>query len=86
MPTRAPLDEPSIQKDLDRRKPGQSDLTTAREEGDKVEILSGVFEGKTLGTPVCLLILNKGQQPHRYDHLRDVFRPGHAEATYYLKY
>ncbi len=51
-----------------------------------MEILSGVFEGKTLGTPVCLLILNKGQQSHRYDHLRDVFRPGHAEATYYQKY
>jgi chorismate synthase len=85
-PPGLPLDEPSIQKDLDRRKPGQSELTTAREEGDKVEILSGVFEGKTSGTPVSLLILNRGQQSHRYDHLRDVFRPGHAEATYYQKY
>lgn len=85
-PPGLPLDEPSIQKDLDRRKPGQSELTTARKEGDKVEILSGVFEGRTSGTPVCLLILNEGQQSHRYDHLRDVFRPGHAEATYYQKY
>jgi chorismate synthase len=80
------LDESMIQKDLDRRKPGQSELTTAREEGDKVEILSGVFEGKTLGTPVSLQILNQGQQSHRYDHLRVLFRPGHAEATYYQKY
>jgi len=80
------LDEQMIQKDLDRRKPGQSELTTARKESDQVEILSGVFEGKTSGTPVSLLILNKGQQSYRYDHLRDVFRPGHAEATYYQKY
>ncbi len=80
------LDEPCIQRDLDRRKPGQSDLTTARQEGDKVEILSGVFEGTTTGTPICLLIRNKGQHSHRYDHLRGIFRPGHAEGTYYQKY
>jgi chorismate synthase len=85
-PPGLPLDETTIQKDLDRRKPGQSDLTTAREERDRVEILSGVFEGKTLGTPICLLIRNQGQQSERYDHLREVFRPGHAEATYYQKY
>lgn len=85
-PPGLPMDEQTIQKDLDRRKPGQSDLTTSREETDKVEILSGVFEGKTSGTPICLLILNKGQQSHRYDHLRNLFRPGHAEATYYQKY
>jgi chorismate synthase len=85
-PPGLPVDEKMIQKDLDRRRPGQSDLTTAREEADRVEILSGVFEGKTSGTPICLLIQNKGQEPHRYDHLRDVFRPGHAEATYYQKY
>lgn len=85
-PPGLPLDEKAIQKDLDRRRPGQSGLTTAREEGDKVEILSGVFEGRTSGTPICLLIRNQGQQSHRYDHLRDVFRPGHAEATYYQKY
>lgn len=85
-PPGLPLDEQTIQKDLDRRKPGQSELTTDRKESDQVEILSGVFEGRTSGTPVSLLILNKGQQSHRYDHLRDVFRPGHAEATYYQKY
>ena len=85
-PPGIPLDEQVIQKDLDRRKPGQSDLTTAREESDRVQILSGVFEGKTTGTPLCLMIPNKGQESHRYDHLRDVFRPGHAEATYYQKY
>jgi len=80
------LAEQMIQKDLDRRKPGQSELTPARQESDRVEILSGVIEGRTSGTPISLLIPNKGQQSHRYDHLRDVFRPGHAEATYYLKY
>ncbi len=85
-PPGLPLDEQTIQKDLDRRKPGQSELTTAREEGDKVEILSGVFEGTTTGTPISLLIRNKGQHSHRYDHLRDLFRPGHAEATYFQKY
>lgn len=80
------IDETTIQKDLDRRKPGQSELTTAREEADRVEILSGLFEGRTSGTPICLLIHNRGQESHRYDHLRDVFRPGHAEATYFQKY
>lgn len=85
-PPDLPLDERVIQKDLDRRRPGQSELTTAREEADRVEILSGVFEGRTSGTPISLMILNKGQQSHRYDHLRDVFRPGHAEATYFQKY
>lgn len=85
-PPGLPIDEQTIQKDLDRRRPGQSDLTTSREEADKVEILSGVFEGKTSGTPICLQILNKGQQSDRYDHLRNLFRPGHAEATYYQKY
>ena len=85
-PPGLPLDEETIQKDLDRRRPGQSDLTTAREETDRVEILSGVFEGRTSGTPICLLIHNRGQQSHRYEHLRNVFRPGHAEATYYQKY
>jgi len=85
-PPGLPVDEKMIQKDLNRRKPGQSELTTSREEADRVEILSGVFEGKTLGTPISLQILNQGQQSHRYDHLRDVFRPGHAEATYLQKY
>ena len=85
-PPRIPLDETLIQSDLDRRRPAQSDITTARSEADRVEILSGVFEGKTLGTPISLFILNEGQQPHRYDRLRELFRPGHAEATYFKKY
>ena len=85
-PPLIPLDEAIIQKDLDRRRPGQSEITTARSEADRVEILSGVFEGKTLGTPISLFILNEGQQPHRYDHQRELFRPGHAEATYFKKY
>ena len=80
------LDEACIQKDLDRRRPAQSEITTARIEADRVEILSGVFEGRTLGTPISLLIHNEGQQPHRYDPLRELFRPGHAEATYFKKY
>lgn len=85
-PPGVPLDREVIQRDLDRRKPGQSEITTARVEKDRVEILSGVFEGKTLGTPICLYIPNQGHHPHRYDHLRDLFRPGHAEATYFQKY
>jgi len=85
-PPRIPIETILIQEDLDRRRPAQSELTTARDEADKVEILSGVFEGKTLGTPLSLLIRNQGQHPHRYDHLRDLFRPGHAEATYFQKY
>jgi chorismate synthase len=85
-PARIPLDEAWIQKDLDRRKPGQSDITTARKESDRVEILSGVFEGETLGTPISLFIPSEGQHSHRYDLLRNLFRPGHAEATYFQKY
>ena len=85
-PSQLPLDEAWIQKDLDRRRPGQSDISTARKESDRVHILSGVFEGQTLGTPVSMLIHNEGQHSHRYDLLRDLFRPGHAEATYFQKY
>jgi chorismate synthase len=85
-PARISLDEAWIQRDLDRRRPGQSEISTARRETDRVEILSGVFEGKTLGTPISLLIPSEGQHSHRYDHLRDLFRPGHAEATYFQKY
>jgi len=85
-PARVPLDEARIQHDLDRRRPGQSGISTARSESDRVEILSGVFEGETLGTPVSLFIANQGQHSHRYEPLRDLFRPGHAEATYFQKY
>ena len=75
-----------IQKELDRRKPGQSNITTARNEDDKVEILSGVFEGKTTGAPICLLIQNKDQHSNDYNEIKDIFRPGHADFTYFMKY
>ena len=75
-----------IQKELDRRKPGQSKLVTQRKEDDKVEILSGVFEGKTTGTPICLVIWNKDQDSSKYDKLKGVFRPGHADLGFYKKF
>ncbi len=80
------FDVRAIQKELDRRRPGQSDLVTPRPEEDEVEILSGVFEGKTLGTPICLLIPNRHQDPGAYDSLREVFRPGHAGYAVLKKY
>lgn len=75
-----------IQKDLDRRKPGQSKITTPRKEEDKIEILSGVFEGKTTGTPIMLMAKNKDARPEDYEKLKDVFRPSHADFTYESKY
>ena len=75
-----------IQAELDRRKPGQSRLTTARKEGDQVELLSGIFEGKTTGTPIGFIVRNENQHSADYDDLRDVFRPSHADYTYYYKY
>ena len=75
-----------IQKDLDRRKPGQSKITSPRKEEDKIEILSGVFEGKTTGTPVMLMAKNKDARPEDYEKLKDVFRPSHADYTYEVKY
>ena len=80
------LDIEAIQKDLDRRKPGQSDVTTQRKEGDRVEILSGVFEGKTTGTPISLIIYNEDQKSQDYSNLQDTFRPNHADITYQAKY
>ena len=80
------LSENDIQKDLDRRKPGKSKYTTQRKETDKVEILSGVFEGKTTGTPICLIIFNEDQSPKDYGEIKDKFRPGHADFTYTKKY
>ena len=73
------IDESIIQCDLDRRKPGSNEYTTKRKEDDKVEILSGVFEGKTTGTPIGLLIKNKDQRSSDYDKLKDVYRPSHAD-------
>ncbi len=80
------LSEEDLQIDLDRRKPGKSKFTTQRKEGDQVEILSGVFEGKTTGTPIGLLIRNQDQRSRDYDKIKDRFRPGHADFTYTKKY
>ena len=80
------LSENDIQKDLDRRKPGNSKFTTQRKESDKVEILSGTFEGKTTGTPICLIIHNEDQRSKDYGEIKDKFRPGHGDFTYTKKY
>ena len=80
------LSEADIQPDLDRRKPGQSRHTTQRRESDEVKILSGVFEGKTTGTPIALLIQNTDQRSQDYSKIMDRFRPGHADYTYQQKY
>ena len=80
------LDEKYIQTFLDKRKPGQSKFTTQRKEDDKVEILSGVFNGKTTGTPISLLIKNKDVKSKDYSDIKDKFRPGHADYTYHKKY
>ncbi|MDB6094492.1 MAG: Chorismate synthase [Verrucomicrobia bacterium] len=75
-----------IQVELDRRRPGQSDIVTPRKEEDRVEILAGVFEGKTMGTPISLLVRNADQRPGAYDEMREKFRPSHADFTYQAKY
>ena len=80
------LNENDIQPDLDRRRPGQSHITTQRDEKDKVEILSGVFEGKTTGTPISLIVFNQDQKSSDYDTLKNLVRPGHADYTYNQKY
>jgi len=85
-PPRLPLVTEDIQRDLDRRRPGQSRLTTQRQEGDEAEILSGVFEGRTLGTPIAVLVRNADARPEAYEHLKDVYRPSHADFTYDAKY
>ena len=85
-PAGLPLDEADIQAYLNRRKPGQSRFTTARQEGDVVEILSGVFEGRTTGTPIALEVRNTDQRSHDYGNIMDVYRPGHADYTFDGKY
>lgn len=75
-----------IQYELNRRRPGQSHLTTQRKEEDVVEILSGVFEGKSLGTPISMLVWNKDARPSAYEHLKDLYRPSHADYTYQQKF
>ncbi|MBI4309897.1 MAG: chorismate synthase [Candidatus Omnitrophica bacterium] len=86
VPPKLDLTESDIQVELDRRRPGQSKITTQRQEADKVEILSGIFEGKATGAPVALLIRNEDQRSKDYANIKDVFRPGHADFTYLAKY
>lgn len=85
-PPRLALDQAVIQRDLDRRRPGQSRLVTQRDETDRVEILSGTFDGVTTGTPIAMVVANSDQNPGAYDHLRDLYRPSHADYTYRVKY
>ncbi|MFH1321295.1 MAG: chorismate synthase [Bacteroidota bacterium] len=80
------IDIDLIQKELDRRKPGQSGITSQRKESDKVEFLSGIFEGKTTGTPIGFMVRNEDTKPGDYEHLKDKFRPSHADYTYHAKY
>lgn len=86
VPAGIKIDEKFIQSQLDRRKPGKSKLETARKEDDKVEILSGVFDGLSTGTPIAMIIFNTNQKSRDYDNIKDLFRPGHADFTYYHKY
>src|SRR3990167_7706934 len=86
LPICMPLSEADIQADLDRRRPGTSRHVTQRNEPDAVEILSGVYEGKTTGTPICLLIRNTDQRSKDYGNIVQTFRPGHADYAYYQKY
>ncbi|MFN6134440.1 MAG: chorismate synthase [Synechococcaceae cyanobacterium] len=85
-PPRLELDLAAIQADLDRRKPGQSKITTPRKEDDRVEILSGLLDGVTLGTPIAMVVRNKDQRPQDYQEMAVAFRPSHADATYQAKY
>ncbi len=80
------VDMDFIQSELDRRRPGQSRITTPRKEPDRVEFLSGIFEGKSTGAPIGFLIRNENQQSSDYDHLKELYRPSHADFTYHYKY
>lgn len=86
MPAGITVDLDFLQSELNRRRPGQSALTTDRKEADKVELLSGIFEGKTTGCPIGFLVRNENQHSNDYDNMRDVFRPSHADFTYQTKY
>jgi chorismate synthase len=85
-PPRLPLTLAEIQRDLDRRRPGQSTITTPRDEPDRAEIVSGLFEGQTLGTPIAILVRNTDARPAAYADFKDVYRPSHADYTYEAKY
>lgn len=86
VPAGLKIDEAFIQSELDRRKPGKSKLETGRKEADKVEILSGTFEGVSTGTPIAMIIFNTNQKSKDYENVKDLFRPGHADFTYFHKY
>jgi len=86
MPPNIPIEESYIQHELDRRKPGQSIVSTSRKEKDKVEILSGIFEGKSTGTPIALIVQNQNYNSSDYEKFKNMYRPGHADYTYYEKY
>lgn len=86
IPAGVEIDTEEIQRQMNRRRPGQSAITTARRETDSVEILSGIFEGRTTGTPIGFIIRNADQHSADYDNLRHVFRPSHADYTYFMKY
>ena len=85
-PPNIPLSEKDIQKDMDMRRPGQSKFTTQRKESDKAIILSGIFEGKTTGTPISIIIHNEDKRSRDYETIKNKFRPGHADYTYFKKY
>jgi len=85
-PSELELNETDFQTELDRRKPGQSKITTQRKEADQCEILSGVFEGKTTGSPICIIVRNQDQRSKDYNDLKTVFRPGHADQTWFDKW
>lgn len=85
-PPRIPLTEADLQVELDRRRPGQSKIVTQRKESDTARILSGVFEGQTLGTPILILVWNEDARPEAYEGFKESFRPSHADYTYFAKY
>jgi len=85
-PPNIPISVKDIQRDLDRRKPGKSKFTSQRKESDKVEVLSGLFQGRTTGTPISMIIYNQDAKSRDYETIKNKFRPGHADYTYFLKY
>src|SRR5690606_4540310 len=85
-PPNIPIDMDFIQDELDKRKPGQSKITTQRKESDRATILSGIFEDKTTGTPLMMMIPNEDQRSKDYSHIKDKYRPSHADYTYQAKY
>lgn len=86
MPAGIPIDLDFIQHELSRRRPGQSRITTQRKEADQVELLSGIFEGLSTGAPIGFIVRNTNQHSNDYDNMRELFRPSHADYTYFEKY